>query len=51
MELEIEGLPKTLQKRGLKKELTEICERNDIVSWLFSAPLLEENRKNQVTST
>ena len=31
MELEIEGLPKTLQKKGLKEKLAEICERNGIV--------------------
>jgi predicted nucleotidyltransferase len=31
MELEIEGLPKVLQKRGLKKKIAEICKRNDIV--------------------
>jgi hypothetical protein len=31
MEIEIEALPKVLQKRGLKKKLAEICKRNDIV--------------------
>jgi uncharacterized protein len=31
MELEIKGLPKALQKKGLKEKLAEICERNDIV--------------------
>lgn len=31
MELEIEGLPKSLQKRGLKEKIGEICKRNDIV--------------------
>jgi predicted nucleotidyltransferase len=31
MELEIEGLPKDLQKRDLKKKIAEICKRNDIV--------------------
>jgi predicted nucleotidyltransferase len=31
MELEIEGLPKILRKRGLKEKIAEICQRNDIV--------------------
>jgi predicted nucleotidyltransferase len=31
MKLEIEGLPKILQKRGLKKKIAEICKRNDII--------------------
>jgi uncharacterized protein len=31
MEIEIEGLPKVLQRRGLKEKLAEICKRNDIV--------------------
>jgi predicted nucleotidyltransferase len=31
MELEIEGLPKDLQKRDLKKKIAEICKRNDVV--------------------
>src|SRR3990170_3996700 len=31
MEMEIEGLPKVLQKRGLKEKLAEICKKNDIV--------------------
>ena len=31
MELEIEGLPKILQKKGLIEKIAEICERNDIV--------------------
>ena len=31
MELEIKNLPKTLQKRGLKGKIREICEKNDIV--------------------
>jgi predicted nucleotidyltransferase len=31
MELEIEGLPKDLQKRDLKKKIAEICKKNDIV--------------------
>jgi len=31
MEIEIEALPKVLQKRGLKEKLAEICKRNDIV--------------------
>ena len=31
MEMKIEGLPKVLQKRGLKEKLAEICKRNDIV--------------------
>jgi len=31
MEIEIEALPKSLQKRGLKEKLAEICKRNDIV--------------------
>jgi len=31
MELEIENLPKVLQKRGLKEKIAEICKRNDII--------------------
>ncbi len=31
MALEIENIPKSLQKRGLDKRIKEICERNDIV--------------------
>jgi len=31
MELEIENLPKILQKRGLKGKIAEICKRNDII--------------------
>ena len=31
MELQIEALPKTLQKKGLKEKIAEICEKNDIV--------------------
>src|SRR4030066_1030438 len=31
MEIEIEALPKVLQKRGVKEKLAEICKRNDIV--------------------
>ncbi len=31
MELEIENLPKSLQKRGLKGKIREICEKNDIM--------------------
>jgi hypothetical protein len=27
MELEIEGLPKILQKRGLKEKIAEICKK------------------------
>ena len=31
MELEIQGLPEILQKKGIKEKLAEICKRNDIV--------------------
>ena len=31
MELETESLPKSLQKKGLKEELAEICKRNNII--------------------
>ena len=31
MELKIEGLPKILQKKGLKEKIAEICKKNDIV--------------------
>ncbi|MEM2092488.1 MAG: nucleotidyltransferase domain-containing protein [Candidatus Bathyarchaeia archaeon] len=31
IKVEIENLPKELRKRGLKKELFEICQKNDIV--------------------
>jgi predicted nucleotidyltransferase len=31
MEIEIEGLPKVLQRRGLREKLAEICKRNDVV--------------------
>src|SRR3990170_7890321 len=31
MELKIEGLPKILQKKGLKGKIAEICKKNDIV--------------------
>jgi hypothetical protein len=31
MELEIEKLPKILQKRGLREKIAEICKKNDIV--------------------
>ena len=31
MELEIQGLPQTLQKKGIKEKLAEICRRNNIV--------------------
>src|SRR3990170_414975 len=31
IELEIEGLPRRLQKKGLKEKIADICKRNDIV--------------------
>jgi len=31
MELEIEGLPKIFQKKGLKEKITEICKKNDVI--------------------
>jgi len=31
MELEIKNMPKSLQKRGLKERVREICDKNDIV--------------------
>ena len=31
MELEIAGLPKSLQKKGLKEKITEICKKNDVI--------------------
>lgn len=31
MKIEVGDLPKELRKKGLKEELAEICEKNDIV--------------------
>jgi len=31
MEIQVEKLPKALQRKGLEKKLAEICEKNDIV--------------------
>jgi predicted nucleotidyltransferase len=46
MELEIEGLPKILQKRGLKEKITEICKKNDIIFMaIFGSVVRGEQKK------
>jgi predicted nucleotidyltransferase len=46
MELEIEGLPKILQKKGLKEKLAEICKRNDIIFLaVFGSVIRGEQKK------
>ena len=46
MELEIEGLPKVLQKRGLKEKITEICRRNDVVFMAVFGSFVRGEQKN-----
>jgi predicted nucleotidyltransferase len=46
MELEIEGLPKILHKRGLKEKIIEICRRNNIVFLaVFGSTVRGEQKK------
>jgi uncharacterized protein len=46
MELEIEGLPRILQRKGLKEKIVEICERNDIVFLsVFGSTVRGEQKK------
>jgi len=46
MELEIEGLPKILQKRGLKEKIAEICKKNDVVFMaVFGSVVRGEQKK------
>jgi len=46
MELEIRGLPKVLQKRGLKEKITEICRRNDVVFMAIFGSFARGEQKN-----
>ena len=46
MELKIEGLPKILQRKGLKEKIAEICEKNDIVFLaIFGSTIRGEQKK------
>jgi predicted nucleotidyltransferase len=46
MELEIEGLPKILQRTGLKERIAEICERNGIIFLaVFGSTVRGEQKK------
>ena len=46
MELKIEGLPKILQRKGLKEKIAEICEKNDIVFLaIFGSTVRGERKK------
>ena len=46
MELKIEGLPKILQRKGLKEKIAEICEKNDIVFLaIFGSTVRGEQKK------
>ena len=46
MELKIEGLPKILQRKGLKEKIAEICERNDVVFLaIFGSTVRGEQKK------
>ena len=50
MEMEIEGLPKVLQRRGLREKLAEICEGNDIVFMAVFGSFVrgEQNKKSDI---
>ena len=50
MEIEIEGLPKVLQRRGLKEKLAGICKRNDIVFMAVFGSFVrgEQNKKSDI---
>jgi predicted nucleotidyltransferase len=50
MEIEIERLPKVLQRRGLKEKLSEICKRNDIVFMAVFGSFVrgEQNKKSDI---
>ncbi len=50
MKTKIENLPKEFRKRGLRKRLLEICQKNDIVLWPSSALLSEENKIEKAIS-
>ena len=46
MELKIEGLPKILQRKGLKEKIAEICEKNDVVFLaIFGSTVRGEQKK------
>ncbi len=47
MEIEIEHMPKVLQRKGLKEKLAEICEKNDVVFMaIFGSFVRGEQKKN-----
>ena len=50
MEMQIEGLPKVLQRRGLREKLAEICERNDIVFMAVFGSFVrgQQNKKSDI---
>jgi uncharacterized protein len=45
MELEIEGLPRILQKSGLKEKISKICKRNDIVFMAVFGSIVRREQK------
>ena len=46
MEMQIEGLPKALQRKGLKEKIAGICERNDITFLaVFGSTVRGEQKK------
>ena len=46
MGVKIEGLPKILQRKGLKEKIAEICEKNDIVFLaIFGSTVRGEQKK------
>ena len=52
MELKIEGLPKILQRKGLKEKIAEICEKNDIVFLaIFGSTVRGEQKKTSDIDT
>ncbi|MEZ0346336.1 MAG: hypothetical protein ABWK01_07285 [Infirmifilum sp.] len=45
--IEIENLPKKLQKKGLKEKLVEICERHNIVFMAVFGSFVRGSRKQR----
>lgn len=50
MKTKIENLPKEFRKRGLRKRLLEICQKNDIVFMAVFGSFVrgEQNRKSDI---
>jgi hypothetical protein len=50
MEIQVQKLPKSLQRKGLEEKLSEICKTNDIIFFAIFGSFVrgQQNRKSDI---